>query len=92
MAFLWIKENIELDVILVALRYGARVLGLNLFVIISNPTMVGMIISTGLPIMESGSIVGAQVQDLAYYTSLVENLTWMTNCYTSSNQLAAFAI
>jgi cholinesterase len=38
--------------------------------------------------MESGSIVGIQVQDLAYYISPVENLTRTTNCYTSSNQLA----
>lgn len=39
-------------------------------------------------IMESGSIAGTQVQDLAYYTSPVENLTRTTNFYISSNQLA----
>lgn len=39
-------------------------------------------------IMESGSPMGTQVQDLAYYTVPFENLTRTVNCYTASDQLA----
>jgi carboxylesterase type B len=39
-------------------------------------------------IMESGGPTGAQVQDLSYYSSPVENLTRTVGCWTSSNQLA----
>ncbi|KUI56254.1 Lipase 4 [Cytospora mali] len=39
-------------------------------------------------IMESGGPTGAQVQDLAYYTPPVENLTRTVGCYTAKDQLA----
>lgn len=39
-------------------------------------------------IMESGGPTGAQVQDLAYYTSPVENLTRTVGCWNATDQLA----
>ena len=39
-------------------------------------------------IMESGGPTGAQVQDLSYYSSPVENLTRTVGCWTSSKQLS----
>ncbi|KAF0321083.1 carboxylesterase [Colletotrichum asianum] len=39
-------------------------------------------------ILESGGPTGAQVQDLAYYTVPVENLTRTTGCWTAKDQLA----
>ncbi|ROV94400.1 hypothetical protein VSDG_05978 [Cytospora chrysosperma] len=39
-------------------------------------------------IMESGGPTGAQVQDLAYYSVPVENLTRTVGCYTAEDQLA----
>lgn len=39
-------------------------------------------------ILESGGPTGAQVQNLAYYTSPVENLTRTAGCWTATDQLA----
>lgn len=39
-------------------------------------------------ILESGGPTGCQVQDLAYYSVPVENLTRTVGCYTASDQLA----
>jgi carboxylesterase type B len=39
-------------------------------------------------ILESGGPTGAQVQNLAYYTSPVENLTRTVGCWNATNQLA----
>jgi carboxylesterase type B len=39
-------------------------------------------------IMESGGPTGAQVQNLAYYTSPVENLTRTVGCWNATDQLA----
>ena len=39
-------------------------------------------------IMESGGPTGCQVQDLAYYSVPVENLTRTVGCYTATDQLA----
>ncbi len=39
-------------------------------------------------IMESGGPTGTQVQDLAYYTAPLENLTRTVGCWTAKDQLA----
>lgn len=89
MAFRWIKENIQAfggdpdKITIWGESAGAQSIAYHLHSYDGR--------DDGLfhqAIMESGSIVGAQVQDLAYYTSPVENLTRTVNCYTSANQLA----
>jgi cholinesterase len=83
MAFRWIKENIEAfggDPGRITIRgesAGAQYIGYHLQ---SYDGRNDDLYQSA--IMESGSIVGTQVQDIAYYTSPVENLTRTTNCYT----------
>ena len=42
--------------------------------------------------MESGGLVGANLEPLTYYTSPVENLTRITGCWTGSNQLSCLRL
>ncbi|KAH8886434.1 carboxylesterase [Thozetella sp. PMI_491] len=88
MALRWIKENIAAfggdpdNVVLWGESAGAQSIAYHMFSYDGRDDKL----YRGA-IMESGGPKGAQVQDLSYYATPVENLTRATGCFTASDQL-----